>query len=720
LRPSLVCVGYAVVLLALFWRVLFRGQVCGWDCLDEYWPDLIFQSRALGHGELPLWNPYTLGGYAFHADPQAGVLTPVSWLCTVVSWLFGVGPYLIQVKVLVLFYAALLGMHVLVWRWTRSHLAAAIAAFTFVFGSPMLVHKNSALIWPVLVMPWAFVAWDAFRERPSLRRGLLLGAATGGIAVLHPQGALYVALAFVPYVGYHVCRGGYLAARARRLRVDGVATLRRFGPGLACALLVAIGWVLLVYVPTWSTVDTSARAGRTLAWALSDPLQPRSLLELFAPALDTSWMQDIYLGPLAVVVPLWLARRNPAGRFWLVVAVFSVLLALGARGHVLPWLATHVPGFGMFRIAYRYKLLTGFACAAAVGCGVGVLAAAPPGRKDAIVLAALAAAWSIAALVLAHHLPWLALLVVAALCAAVLDRHSRRRVAWLVALALFVLLDLWRAGDLKLSILQPRPDANRGSDLIARMPGVDRDWRYFAPRYSGSGGTLPVPYQASVLHDVREISGFEQPLVPQRTLDVLTAARAQPALLAHFNTKYFVGVVPVGARPIAGTRIAALDDVAPVARLYPRADLVSARDMLGRLSGIKPSALTAALVDPRDGPPALPASTFTPIDGRVVTFDRSRIVLEIDAPAAGVLVINEAWSPKWRAAIDGAEAPLFRANYMLRGLVVPAGHHRIELAYAASYSAALLLGMIGVLLVLITACLPWRVLDRCAEPLTQE
>lgn len=712
MRPSLVCAGYAVVLLALFWRVLFRGQVCGWDCLDEYWPDLIFQSRALGHGELPLWNPFTLGGYAFHADPQAGVLTPVSWLCTIVSWLFGIGPYLIQVKVLVLFYAALLGMHVLVWRWTRSHVAAAIAACTLVFGSPTLVHKNSALVWPLLVLPWLFVAWDAFRERPSPRRGILLGAAAAFVAALHPQGGLYAAIALVLYAGYQLGAAAYASAREHQLRGDAVAAVRRFGPGAACAIAVAGTWLAFVYGPTWSTVDASARAGRTVAWALSDPLHVRSLLELFCPGLDTNWMQDIYLGPLAIVVPLWVAVRDRAGRIWVALAVLSVLIALGANGHVLPWLAAHVPGFRLFRIAYRYKLLTGFACAAALGRGVGALATSLPPRIDRGILAGLAVVWSAVAIALAPHLPWLALLVVAAFCAVLADSHRRRRAVWLGALAALVALDLWRAGDVKLAILQPRPATKRGAELIAHMPGVDRTWRYYAQRASGASGAA-MPYHASVLHDVREISGYQQPLVPQRTVDVLDAARKQPALLAHFNTKYFIGAAPAGARRIAGTPIAELDDVAPLARLYPRAELLPAREILAKLARVTPSALTAALVDPADRPPALPASQFAPVDARVVAFERSRLVLEIDAPAAGILVIDEAWTPAWHATIDGAGAALFRANYMLRALVVPAGHHRIELTYARAYSAVLLLGALGALLVLLAAWLPWSALDRC-------
>jgi hypothetical protein len=303
-------------------------------------------------------------------------------------------------------------------------------------------------------------------------------------------------------------------------------------------------------------------------------------------------------------------------------------------------------------------------------------------------------------------------LALAAVGAAAFDGNRRRRSAWVLAAVALLTVDLWRAGETKLAILQPRPTVERGIDLLERMPGIDHTWRYFAARYSGSGGNLPVPYQASAVHEVREISGFEQPLVPQRTLDVLAMAKREPAVLAHFNTKYFIGASPRGARRVEGTPIAMLDDVAPIARLYPAADLVSSAEGLAKLTRLQPAEVTKAMVDPLDGPPVLPNSTFAPVDGRLVTYERSRLVIDIDAPAAGILVVNEAWSPAWRVSIDGSAAPLFRANYMLRSVVVPPGHHRIVLTYSRGYGVSIVLGVIEILVVIVLLCVRWSVLDR--------
>ena len=68
--------------------------------------------------------------------------------------------------------------------------------------------------------------------------------------------------------------------------------------------------------------------------------------------------------------------------------------------------------------------------------------------------------------------------------------------------------------------------------------------------------------------------------------------------------------------------------------------------------------------------------------------DRVRLDVELSAPGYAVLV--DAFDPGWRATVDGAEAPVLRANVGFRAVPVGAGRHAVELLYRPR---ALLLGL---------------------------
>ncbi|MFN8524736.1 MAG: YfhO family protein [Chloroflexota bacterium] len=64
-----------------------------------------------------------------------------------------------------------------------------------------------------------------------------------------------------------------------------------------------------------------------------------------------------------------------------------------------------------------------------------------------------------------------------------------------------------------------------------------------------------------------------------------------------------------------------------------------------------------------------------------LTDQAERVVLQVRAQTDGYVVVSDGWYPGWRAAIDGAEAPILKANVMFRAVWVPAGEHVIELRF---------------------------------------
>jgi hypothetical protein len=60
---------------------------------------------------------------------------------------------------------------------------------------------------------------------------------------------------------------------------------------------------------------------------------------------------------------------------------------------------------------------------------------------------------------------------------------------------------------------------------------------------------------------------------------------------------------------------------------------------------------------------------------RILRYENTRVVVEVNAAQAGFVVLNDVWHPWWAADVDGVEAPVLRANVLFRAVQVPAGHH---------------------------------------------
>ena len=87
------------------------------------------------------------------------------------------------------------------------------------------------------------------------------------------------------------------------------------------------------------------------------------------------------------------------------------------------------------------------------------------------------------------------------------------------------------------------------------------------------------------------------------------------------------------------------------------------------------------------------------VPGRVDTWRRNQVVVTVDAPGDGLVVVRELFHPGWTATVDGRPAHVVPVDGWARGVLVGPGPHRIVFRFDAPlyrwWSLLALLGWLG-------------------------
>ena len=180
----------------------------------------------------------------------------------------------------------------------------------------------------------------------------------------------------------------------------------------------------------------------------------------------------------------------------------------------------------------------------------------------------------------------------------------------------------------------------------------------------------------------RSIGGYHGAKM-QRYQDVIEGylSRMSPEVYNMLNTKYIINFDDaaqeyfVSANPDAGGAAWFVEDVRLVenpdeeflalAALDTRNEAVVDRRFAAQLENVLPQKDSSARIE-------------------LVEYKANHLTYRYYAPQESVAVFSEIYYDKgWQAYIDGEPAPHFRANYILRGMVLPAGDHEVEFRFRA-------------------------------------
>lgn len=771
IRSIAVLVG---VTLMMFWRVLLLGETLidvrtldnqlPWgyeagqtgypynrrDLTDTYVTRDYFVAQAYRDGELPLWNPYTMGGHPIYADGVARAFSPFLFFYAFFDVPLGYSLARITELLLasVFFYLLLVSMGV-------GATGGLMGSLVFAFSSHSLFHLTGlgwwgGLMWLPLVLVCANRAVSGQGYRWAAVAGVLLAASF--YCGYLPNQIYYMGAAMLWYLVAAISGKG--AVRRCFLRL-----LLTIGVGLA---LSAPQWAPVMELLKFSNrriVPTEMSFIYLPPWYLATLVFPNlfgsaydaETLRLFT-ALNVSHDHILYVG-IAALLPLGaliisrnasIERERVSIRFFLLLGGVALVAMTCAPLYV--HVTRFIPVLQTIRVIVRVAVLFMFALAVLVGFGTDRLTRMDTNALKAFsryatrfsIAAGLFVLLSIAvgywvklfgsewdltergaeafvrrsAVVLSAQftppsrsiIASLILLAAVALLLSLAARGSLSRRTLVGGLMVLLVVDLsWNGTQFTesfdpsrvfprtvitdfLASLPPGRVLVTPSDLETNRKVDPVDEKIIAPP-----NTL-LPYRLAT------VTGKDQ-LFPKWYREYATVIEPQPYLshvvFEQSQSRYFdlMNVAYVltrasGPAPKSGERVAAAEGLALYANrnAMPRAFFASKVIQVGT----EEDSLRVV------GDPSLDLRTTVVILGgegfermelsaggaaRIISSLRNRLEIEAETSSDGLLVVSDNYYPGWKAAVDGSDTEVFRANHTMRAVRVPAGRHVVSFEF---------------------------------------
>lgn len=697
--------GLLALVLAFFWRLVTPDGASRWfialgDLTRQFYPYHAFAAAELHSGRVPLWNPYIFAGHPFLADIQTAFFYPPGFLINLAFGADGLTLAEVQYRVVLAYLMAATFTFLFVRALTKSNGASLVSAIAFTLGGFLTSYPMQQLpvletsLWLPLILLFVHRAIGSRRWlRETLGATLALACA---ILAGHPQTLLYV--------GYTVAGFALFEILSTRIgeRAGASGTVRRMAGGVgkvALATTLALALCAVQLLPSLELMSLSNRS--VLSYELASGGYKATT---WLAALLPNWPEgrSIYLGLLVLALAVIAVARSssPARWFWAATAALAALLSLGANGPLYPLFYSYAPGFSLFRSQERAIFIYSFAVSVLTGLGAAALAdrASPgPDGSPRLFRALVPVVALLGVALLVRNAPGSGevgaqLLATLALAAASywLLRHDTitvlGRKRWLVVVAVFAAVDLF--------------SVNFGHNLTPEYSGLSASAEEAAQMIKMDAAERGISqYRVRVQTDDEEVfpTNYAQLLGQPQAAGDTPFYQERFANLRQANNEWrfweIMNVVyTVSRRELRdGTRLVGTAGEFRVYRMqHPVARVWAVRDV--RLARSPEEALALSF-QPDTGPgrvavvenaPSLsfadttvPAQTHT-----LVEYSPQRLAYDVKLESDALLVLSEAYYPGWRAWVDGVETPIFTVHYYLRGLVVPAGRHRVEMGFA--------------------------------------
>jgi hypothetical protein len=726
--------------LVIGWPWLSGRVTIPWDAKAHFQPQIQFLAQSLADGQSPFWAPYVFSGHPQIADPQSMIFAPPFLALALLNG----APSLRAVDTTVLAMLFLSGAALMLWfRDQHWHWAGGLlAALAFCYGASMAWRiQHTGQVLSLAYLPLAVLTYDRALARCSLLWGIAAGIATAAIVLGRDHVALLAVYLLGAFVVWRIAAapqaGGALRAAWLPLSAAAVAALAIAAiPVLLTALFAgdsnrpAIdylgagrGSLHPALLLTLVAPDMFAAAGR-----MEDYWGPPSFAWQGTGLFVAQNMGVLYIGAMPLLLLVWAALRGDLWRreirFFTCAAGLSLLYALGWYTPVFKIIYEVVPGIQLFRRPADAAFLIGGLGAILAGYGAHRLFSAPSSAFDPrairsmalLFVAACAAAIALGAWLdrTPRLLAPLTLAVTAFAAAGLALRLARGLLAAKPAVGVALLvtvttIDLaYNNGPSSSSALPPttydvlEPRTSNATVGILKGSVVENDRRRDRVELVGLGFHWP---NASLTHSLENTLGYNplrlalyskavgaedhvglpeqrkfSPLFPsyRSTLANLLGLRfiASPVPIEEIDHTLRPGDLVLLARTSDGyiyENPGAVDRVhfATQARAADFGQML--RD--GRWPAVDLSSTVLLERAPTQPSPHRRGQV------RLVSYQNTEVILEVDSPDGGWAVLNDVWQPWWYVDLDGKPAELLRANVLFRAVAVPPGHHEVRFTF---------------------------------------
>ncbi|HHE70952.1 MAG TPA: hypothetical protein ENL34_01535 [Chloroflexi bacterium] len=690
---DIAAVGFLLAATFLFfwpvWSAGYRFPKGGGDLWGQLYPVWSYISDWIRRGVFPLWSTRIMLGDPIISEPQFGLLNPLNWALFLTH---PIPSWLVLLRGACPLWLAGTGLY-LYLRYSLGHqpASALIGAAIYMFSDPFISHLghpqfNDVIAW----VPWLLLTMDQATTQarwipPAALFTALLVA--GG----HGQATLYAACLTVGYgLALPWLRHRQHTLGHQYLYLGLVALL---GAAIAAPVLLPAIERLPHTVRSILPPDTGEYEWHWGMWRdLITPLYHGRNVKTFWGPWDR--VETGYVGIVALsLAALGLARgRRRAMAFWGATAVLAILFALGTQGPIYS-LLKHLPLFESTwktgRAIWVFSLSA--AIAAAEGAQVVFSGRAPrlwlvAGFAAAIWIAGQARAWSLVAPTGEMQRQALMGLWFAGGALALAMTAAWFAPSYRIGGAIILLLCLAESFFTSAMADLEKAPATLETPHSEALSYLQHDSGWFRVDVDGEARGLWSP--AALM-----TAGFDVPQGIGDPLEIAVAGqfywgiphKGMPAY--HLlGAKYII--VPKGAQP-GGKGIwpvfteDSLVDIHLNTRALPRVWLVyqtvSVTSMEEALAHVYAPDFQPEVVAILINGPSLNHTGSGTLE--VVAYGPNRASFRVNTTAPALLVLSDLRYPGWVGHVDGRHTPIWAADGIFRGIIVPAGHHIVEFTY---------------------------------------